>query len=58
MTVEKMSLDFSKIREKMVNVDGRFKIKQTQYMIFIDAHGLANHLNVVFSSETYSWFCL
>jgi hypothetical protein len=53
MTVEKMSIDFSEANEKKLIVDGRLSVQQTQYKIFIDVNGLADHLNIVFSSEPY-----
>jgi hypothetical protein len=51
MTVEKMTIDFSKQSEKIFYVDGRLSVQQTNYKIFIDIHGLLKKPNIVLTSE-------
>lgn len=51
--VEKMKLDLAQVQNGLVSVDGRLRVKQTQYTIFIDIKGPANKPEVVMSSEPY-----
>lgn len=49
--VEKLRLDINQIDEDILPVDGRFKIQQTQYTIYIDIKGNAKNPNITFTSD-------
>lgn len=49
--VENMALRLSDKNDKLIYVDGRASVQQTEYKIFIDVHGLASQPNIVLTSE-------
>ncbi len=49
--VEKMLIDLSQTEEDVLPVDGRFRIQQTHYTIFIEVKGDAKNPNITMTSE-------
>jgi hypothetical protein len=49
--VEKLNLDISRIDEDIIPVDGRFKIQQTNYTVFISVQGNAKSPQITMRSE-------
>ncbi len=49
--VEKMRIDLSQTEDDVLPVDGRFRIKQTHYTIFIEVKGNAKNPNITMTSE-------
>ncbi len=53
MTVEKMVLDLSRSEVGVIPVDGRIRVEQTQYTVFIDIKGPSTKPSVILSSDPY-----
>lgn len=51
--VEKMVVDLSRSQEKTLWIDGKLKVEQTQYVIFIEFQGPANSPQVILTSTPY-----
>lgn len=49
--VEKLRLDLGQVDQDIIPVDGRFKIQQTHYTVYIDVKGNAKNPNITMSSE-------
>ena len=49
--VEKLFLDLNQIDNDIIPVDGRFKIQQTHYTVYIDVKGNAKSPNITMTSE-------
>lgn len=53
VTVEKMQVNLNELEDKVIPVDGRLKIQQTIYTIYIDIKGLAEEPTITMWSDPY-----